>query len=74
MKDKTIRVDTRFKKEIEEIKKERLDNKIDNKKASDRVITSLIPRHKLWIKIKKDILGYRFKNEEGFESKDSKEN
>ncbi len=69
MEDKTIRVDTRFNKEIGEIKKARLDSKIDEKKTSDRAITSLIPRHKLWAKIKKDILGYRFKNEESFGSK-----
>ena len=69
MKDKTIRIDPRFNNEIQEIKKERLDNKIDKKKVSDRAITSLIPRHKLWARIKRDILEYRFKNEESFESK-----
>lgn len=66
MKNKTIRVDPRFKNEMEEIKKERLDRKIDKKKVSSRAITSLIPRHKLWKKIKEDIIEYIFKEENNF--------
>ncbi len=68
IENSTTRIDPRFNKELEEIKKERLKRKIDKKKVSSRAITSLIPKHKLWEKIKRDILEYIFKEETNFKN------
>ncbi|KKK78254.1 hypothetical protein LCGC14_2845390 [marine sediment metagenome] len=60
IKDKEIRVDERFNNELEEIKGERLKKLIDTKKTSNRKITSMIPKHDLWIRIKRDIINHIF--------------
>ncbi len=54
------RIDKRFSKEIEEIQKERLKKLIDTTKTSSRKITSLIPKHKFWDRMKKDIINLKF--------------
>lgn len=70
MKDSTIRVDVRFNKELEDIKDKRLKSKIDKKRISSNKITSLIPRHKLWEKIKEEIIEYPFKEDRNFNDKE----
>lgn len=54
--DRTIRVDKRFNDEIEDIKKERLKRLKDTNKTSSRKITSMIPKHKFWKRIKEEII------------------
>lgn len=49
------RIGERFSKEIEEIKKIRLENNIDKKKKSTRQLTNLIIHHKYWKIIKKEM-------------------
>jgi len=66
MADKTIRISSRFNDEIEEVKEKRKEIKIDKKRISSRALTSLIPRHKLWKKIKEDMIEYKFKNTTNF--------
>ncbi len=68
MEDETIRVSTRFNKEIEDIKEKRKEAGIDKKRISSRALTSLIPRHKLWKKIKEEMIEYKFKNNTNFEN------
>ena len=60
IENKTIRVDPTFESEIEDIKKKRLENKMDVKKVSNRAITSLIPKHNFWKRIKEDIINFKF--------------
>ena len=52
----TQRIGERFNKEIEEIKRKRIDSGIDKKKKSTRFLSDLIIRHKCWKEIKKDII------------------
>lgn len=66
MKDKTIRVSSRFNEELEEIKKKRKESGIDKKRVSGIALTSLIPRHKLWKKIKEEMIEYKFKDDSNF--------
>lgn len=61
--DKITRVDKRFNEEIEDIKEERIKRLIDITPSSTRKLTSLIPKHNLWKKIKKDIINLDFKKE-----------
>ncbi len=61
MEDKTIRVDKEFNNQIEEIIKERLKRLIDTSKISSRKITSLIPKHNSWKRMKEDIINRKFK-------------
>ena len=56
MQDKTVRVDREFNNQIEEIIKERLKRLIDTKKISSREITSLIPKHNSWKRMKEDMI------------------
>lgn len=70
IKNSTIRVDVRFNGELEDIKNKRLKSKIDKKKISSNKITSLIPRHKWWEKIKEEIIEYPFKEDRNFKDKE----
>lgn len=54
--DHTTRVGKEFIKEIEEVRKERLELKIDTKKKSTRRLTNLLVKHKLWPKIKAEMI------------------
>ena len=56
MKEKnvTARIGEEFSKELEEIKKERVDQGIDKKKKSTRKLTNLMVKHKYFKKIKED--------------------
>ena len=65
-KNITVRIDPRFNDELEDIKDKRLERKIDKKRISSRKLTSLIPRHKRWEKIKEEIIEYVFKREVSF--------
>ena len=58
--DDTIRVDTEFNNQIGEIQKQRLKNLKDINKTSSRKVTSMIPKHKFWQKIKEDIIRWDF--------------
>ena len=59
------RIGEDFSKEIEEIKKERLERKVDKKRKSTRKLTNLIVKHRDWKKIKEDTIKIRLevKNE-----------
>lgn len=61
MEDRTIRVDREFNNQIEEIIKERLKRLIDSKKISSREITSMIPKHNSWKRMKEDMINRKFK-------------
>lgn len=50
----TSRIGKKFSEEIEEIKDERLKNKIDKKRISTKILTNLFIRHLNWKKIKED--------------------
>ena len=58
MKEKnvTARIGEDFSKELEEIKKERVDRGIDKKKKSTRRLTNLMIKHKDFQKIKEDTI------------------
>lgn len=60
IENKTIRVDPTFQSEIEDIKKKRVENKMDRKRVSNRTITSLIPKHNFWKRMKEDIINFKF--------------
>lgn len=51
----TKRIGVKFNKEIEEIKKDRLDSGIDKKRKSTRKLTNLIITHNSWPYIKEDL-------------------
>lgn len=70
MKNSTTRIDVKFNNELEEIKDQRLERKIDKNRISSNKITSLIPRHKRWEKIKEEIIEYRFKKEVNFKDEE----
>ena len=65
-KNITVRIDPRFNEELEDIKDKRLERKIDKKRISSRKLTSLIPRHKWWKKIKEEIIEYTFRKNGNF--------
>ncbi len=69
MKDSIIRVDVRFKDEINDIQNKRVERKMDKKKISSNKLTSLIPRHKWWEKIKEEMIEYPFKEDSNFNDK-----
>lgn len=50
-----MRADKRFIDELAQISQERLQNKLDRNKISSRRLTALIPKHKAWPKVKKDL-------------------
>ncbi len=52
----TVRVGDNFKKEIQIIKEERIKSGIDKKQKSIRVLSNLLVRHKLWNKIKEEMI------------------
>ncbi len=56
MNGKNIRADPKFKTEMENIKKKRVCKKVDKKKTSDKKLTSMIPKHNSWKKMKEDII------------------
>lgn len=58
IKDKPIRADLKFCKELEEIKLNRLKYGTDRtpRPKSDRRLTQAITRHKLWQVIKQDMI------------------
>lgn len=58
MKEKnvTARIGENFSRELEEIKKERVDRGIDKKKKSTRRLTNLMVKHKHFKKIKEDTI------------------
>lgn len=60
--NKTARIGEEFNREIEEIKKERVDSGIDKKKKSTKTLTNLIIEHRDWAKIKKDTIELNFEN------------
>ena len=66
MKTHTSRNDDRFSNELEDIQNQRLDKGIDKKRISVRKITSLIPRHKRWQRMKEEIIEYVFRREVNF--------
>lgn len=53
---KPARIGLRFDKEIEDIKVERINKRIDKEKISTEKISNLIVRNKLWPEIKKAIV------------------
>ena len=59
---KTARMGEDFSKEIEYIKKKRLDTGIDKKKKSTKKLTNLIVKHNLWKKIKEDTIKINLEN------------
>lgn len=54
--NKTARIGEDFNKELEEIKNERLERKIDKKRKSTKKLTNLIIKHKNWPKVKEDLI------------------
>lgn len=54
------RIGEEFSKELEEIKKIRIEEGIDKKKKSLRALTNLIITHEGWAKIKEDIIKWKF--------------
>ena len=52
----TARIGLDFNKEIEEIKKERINSGIDKKKKSTKRLTNLLTKHEDWNKIKQDTI------------------
>lgn len=54
--DHPTRVGLNFINEINEIQKQRLDLGVDKKKKSVRRLTNLLVRHKLWPKIKEEMI------------------
>lgn len=52
----TVRVGDNFHNEMEEIKESRIEKGIDKKKKSTRVLSNLLVRHKLWNKIKEEMI------------------
>jgi len=58
MKEKnvTARIGEDFSKELEEIKKERVDRGVDKKKKSTRKLTNLMVKHEHFQKIKEDTI------------------
>lgn len=52
----TARIGEDFSKEIEDIKDERLERKIDKKRKSTRKLTNLIVTHRDWKTIKEDTI------------------
>ena len=56
MKDKQIRVDLDFEKELREMKLNRIKSGVDKQMRSDRRLTKAIRRHRLFPKIKNDII------------------
>lgn len=63
-KNKTARIGEDFNREIEEIKKERKERKIDKNKKSTRILTNLIVKHRDWKKIKEDTIELKLSDEE----------
>ncbi len=61
--NKTARIGEDFNREIEEVKKERIDLGIDKKKKSTKTLTNLIIKHKGWAKIKKDTIELNLENQ-----------
>ncbi len=61
MKSKIMRTGINFNGEIESIKIERIKKGMDKMIKSDTNITSIIPKHKLWPKMKEDIININFK-------------
>lgn len=59
----TVRIGNNFHKEIENIQEERLDSGIDKKKKSMRVLSNLLVRHKLWNKIKQEMIEVNLNDE-----------
>ncbi len=64
--NKLMRVDRKFGKELEEIRKTRLEEKLDIKPKSDTRLTMAIRRHHLFPSIKKDITVSDLKEEKRF--------
>lgn len=56
IKDNQIRVDTRFRRELEDIKVQRIKRGFDSKLKSDRRLTAAMRRHPLFNRIKEDII------------------
>lgn len=61
--NKTARVGDDFNREIEEIKKARVDSGLDKKKKSTKILTNLIIKHRDWTKIKKDTIKINLEKE-----------
>ena len=61
--NKTARIGEDFNREIEEIKKERVDSGIDKKKKSTKILTNLLIKHKGWAKIRKDTIELNLDNQ-----------
>lgn len=54
--NKTARIGEDFNREIEDIKKARIELGIDKKKKSTKTLTNLLIKHKNWDKIRKDTI------------------
>ena len=58
------RIDLNFKNKINEIIQERLDNGIDKKRKSIKIITSLLPKWVYWEKFKQDAVNLEINQNE----------
>jgi len=56
----TSRIEEEFNKQLEEIKKARIDNGLDKTEKSTRILTDLIVKHNSWESIKHELIGYNF--------------
>ena len=56
IRNKILRVDEEFAKELEDLKINRIKSGKDHKLKSDRRLTAAIRRHRLWPTIRDDIL------------------
>lgn len=52
-----------FNKEINDIKEARVEEGIDKKKTSTRILSNLLVRHKYWPKIKLEMIAKNLKDE-----------
>ena len=64
-KSKTTRIGEDFNREIEKIKKARIDLGLDKKKKSTRTLTNLLIKHDSWAKIKQDTIEINLKEKDG---------
>ena len=62
VKNVTARIGDDFSRELEFIKKERVDRKIDKKKKSTKKLTNLIVKHSGWEKIRADTIEVNLEN------------
>lgn len=61
MKSELKRVGCKFQEELNDIRQKRMDEKVDDRKATNPELTNMIPRHKNWKEIKEDLINHIFK-------------